>query len=136
MIVNKKHNTCTHVIQEFAHQPLLELAKTSFAVTPTVAHAAADAVIIAGRLLLDGLARVRWLIHDFGMTSEVAFNMRFDYYGPASKPGRNERCPCGSGRKFKRVSIGGGSSGTPRGAERTINVTNVLSCRIEGYWRE
>ena len=101
VIVNKRHNTGTHVIQEFAHQPLPELAKTGFAVTPTVAHAAADAVIVAGRLLLDGLAKVRWLIYDFGMTSEVAFNMRLDYYGRVSKPGRNERCPCGSGRKFK-----------------------------------
>jgi SEC-C motif len=101
VVINKKHNTGTHVVQEFAHRPLPELAKTDFATTPTVAHAAADAIIIAGRLLLDYLAKARWLVYDFGMTSEVAFNMRLNYYGRVGIPGRNERCPCGSGRKFK-----------------------------------
>jgi hypothetical protein len=101
VVVNKKHNTGTHIIQEFAHHPLPELSEAGFATTPNVAHAAADAVIVAGRLLLEELARSRWLVYDFGMTSEIAFNMRLDYYGCVSKPGRNERCPCGSGRKFK-----------------------------------
>jgi SEC-C motif len=101
---SRKHSSGTLMVQEIAHNPLPYLAESGFVTIPPLALAVVDAVIIAGKVLLDRLAHIRWLIYDVGMTSEVAFHMRLGYYGQMEKPARNDRCPCGSGKKFKACS--------------------------------
>lgn len=107
------HVTDTHVREIYARHPLEPLARTDFATVPTVAHAAADAVIAGGQILIRDLHRVRWLVHDFGFTTEAAFALKLDCYGCMPRPQRNDRCPCGSGRKFKACSHRWSAAGLP-----------------------
>ncbi|GAA2580621.1 hypothetical protein GCM10010435_67420 [Winogradskya consettensis] len=113
LVTRGKHSTGTHFREVYARHPLGMLAATGFELTPTVAHAAADAVIAGGRVLMRDLRRVRWLVYDLAMTSETAFALKVASFGTFARPERNDRCPCGSGRKFKSCQHRWGSSGLP-----------------------
>lgn len=67
-------------------------------IDPTVANAAADVLAEALDRLAPTLQELRWLVDDIGWTSEAVLARA---QSPESRPGRNDPCPCGSGRKFK-----------------------------------
>lgn len=62
--------------------------------------------------LLD-LARARWVVVDLGLTADLASSIELQATLAYKRPERNEQCPCGSGRKFKRCVHRWGQSGTP-----------------------
>jgi hypothetical protein len=112
-VTRGKHGTGTHIREVYARSTLAQLADSGFALTPTVAHKAADAVIASSQVLLPGLHRMQWLVHDLGFTSGTAFVLKLDAYGRRPRPQRNDRCPCGSGKKFKACSHRWGVAGMP-----------------------
>lgn len=74
---------------------------------------ALKAVNFAGELITADLQRMRWLIHDIGLTTEVVFRSTSLYPYHVSAPERNAPCPCGSGKKFKKCVHRWGESGFP-----------------------
>ena len=63
--------------------------------------------------MLEDLGVLRWLFNDLGITSKVAFQTDLKYFGRFPKPGVNDLCPCGSGKKFKKCVHRWGPSGMP-----------------------
>jgi hypothetical protein len=59
-VTRNTHATGTHFREMYACHPLEPLARTGFAVAPTVAHNAADAVIASGMILRRDLGKIRW----------------------------------------------------------------------------
>ena len=82
-------------------------------IEPTIAYAVADAICVSIDELLVEMPRVRWLIDDFGLTTRAAFGSRIPGIGLTSEPGRNDLCPCGSGRKFKSCGHRWGEAADP-----------------------
>ena len=109
----------SHVVERYERHPLETLVTKSGGLHPRVAQKAADAVIFATNLLADDLAKIRWVVEDLGLTGEVASALRLDVTLAHRKPERNDQCPCGSGRKFKRCVHRWGQPGTPLGVEVT-----------------
>jgi hypothetical protein len=70
-------------------------------IDPTVARAAIDATALAVQHLLPAWRLNRWLASDLGMTTGASFRYAQPTIGSLDRPKRNDRCPCGSGRKYK-----------------------------------
>ncbi|MFD9612753.1 YecA family protein [Streptomyces sp. NPDC059083] len=93
----------THAIERYARRPLKPLAASGYAMQPTVAHAAADALVLAADVVHSSLALVKWTVDDIGLTAEIHGLSRLSYAGGSGQPPRRgDTCPCGSGRKYKR----------------------------------
>lgn len=54
----------------------------------------------------DEKARLRELAQDMGYDDDMSFSD--PYVRPEPKPGRNDPCPCGSGKKYKKCCLGKG----------------------------
>ena len=95
--------------------PLSKIVSSPQRLEPIVAQKAADAVIFATDLLDQDLARVRWVLDDVGLTSDIAVSPQAPHpRWRMLQPARNvSKCPCGSGRKFKRCVHQWGQPGTP-----------------------
>jgi hypothetical protein len=112
------HDSKTHIIEVYARKPL---SQGKSAVRADVAQASADAMAIANTCLLDDLSRIRWILDDIGLTSGVAFGHTkgaellepVARIGALDQPDRNQLCPCGSGKKFKKCVHEWGMPGTP-----------------------
>ncbi|AVH60868.1 hypothetical protein C4B68_39815 [Streptomyces dengpaensis] len=104
----------THAIEQYARHPLQPLAASGYAVQPTVAHAAADALVLAAEVVHNSLSLVKWTMDDIGLTAEIQSLNRLPYAGSSDQPPqRSDPCPCGSGRKYKRCVHRWGQPGTP-----------------------
>lgn len=107
------HESKTHLLEFYARRPLGSDNQEQLPLQQDVAYAVADAVIIAVRSMLNDFTELRWMLFDVGLTSRVALEIDFDYFGRISKPGVNDRCACGSGRKSKKCLHEWGKSGIP-----------------------
>lgn len=92
----------SHLIERYARHPLDRIVSDAPRLEPTVAQKAADAVVLASDTLDQELRRTRWVIDDLALTTDIAASLRLDVPLAHPRPERNSRCPCGSGRKFKR----------------------------------
>jgi hypothetical protein len=93
------HEAGIQMITEVRRDPFA--TEEALLIESTIALAAVD---IANAVFAEGVPqfeRFRWIVDDFGLTTEVAFVSRFDYHGVHRRPRRNDLCVCGSGRKFK-----------------------------------
>lgn len=106
-------NARSHIVDRYERWPLELVISSSKRVQPTVAQKAADAVILATHLLHEDLARARWVVVDLGLTADLASSIELQATLAYKRPDRNEQCPCGSGRKFKRCVHRWGQSGAP-----------------------
>jgi hypothetical protein len=83
-------------------------------IEPTIAWKTADAAALSVRRFLQDLPTLRWTIFDLGLTTGVAHLSRTPYFGTVRPvPGRNDPCPCGSGRRFKACRHEWGSPAEP-----------------------
>lgn len=105
------HESRTHLLEKYARFPLSSMVGNEFGAT--VAKAAADSVIIACEILMNNLKWSRWIFDDIGFTSGVSSHAKLNYFGRMQLPGPNDRCPCDSGRKFKKCFHMWGESGLP-----------------------
>lgn len=103
----------SHIVDRYERWPLELVISSTKRVQPTVAQMSAEAVILATHLLRNDLARARWVIVDLGLTGDLASSIELRSIFAYKPPGRNEQCPCGSGRKFKRCVHRWGLSGIP-----------------------
>lgn len=103
----------THAIEHYARHPLEPLAASGYALQPTVARAAADALVLAADVVHDSLSLVQWTLDDIGLTAEIQGLNRLSYAGGGQPPQRSDPCPCSSGRKYKRCVHRWGQPGTP-----------------------
>ncbi|MGA5454562.1 YecA family protein [Streptomyces umbrinus] len=104
----------THAIEQYARHPLEPLAASGYALQPTVAHAAADALVLTADAMQDSLSLLKWTMDDIGLTTEIQGINRLSYAGDSGQPPqRSDPCPCGSGRKYKRCVHRWGRPGTP-----------------------
>lgn len=110
-------NVNTHILDRYERRPLDLIASTPQRVQPTIAQKAADAIIFSVGVLQRDLAAARWVIEDIGLTADVKSTLELAVALAYSRPERNERCPCGSGRKFKKCVHNWGASGVPLLAE-------------------
>lgn len=106
-------NARSHIVEQYARHPLQPMLSISPRTEPTVAQKAADAVVFATDLLHGDLINARRVIDDLGLTVDVASALRLNVTLAQKKPERNDQCPCGSGRKFKRCVHRWGQPGTP-----------------------
>lgn len=112
------HDSQTHIVEVYARKPV---SRGKSAVRADVAQASADAIAVASSSLLSDLTHVHWLLNDIGLTSGVAFAQArgaeliepVSRIGALRRPERNEPCPCGSGKKFKKCAHEWGMSGAP-----------------------
>ncbi|MCS0605689.1 SEC-C domain-containing protein [Streptomyces sp. LP11] len=104
----------THAIEHYARRPLKPLAASGYVMQPTVAHAAADALVLAAEVVDSSLSLVKWTMDDIGLTAEIHGLNRLSYAGGSDRsPQRSDTCPCGSGRKYKRCVHRWGQPSTP-----------------------
>ncbi|MET7944166.1 SEC-C domain-containing protein [Streptomyces sp. NPDC005302] len=104
----------SHAIEQYARHPLQPLADSGYAVAPTVAHAAADALILAAEVVQNSLSLAKWIMDDIGLTVEILGLNRLSYAGGSDQsPQRSDPCPCGSGRKYKRCVHRWGQPSSP-----------------------
>lgn len=112
------HDSKTHFVEVYARKPF---SRGHAAIRHDVACASGDAIAAVAALLPPDLALLRWLLDDIGLTSGVAFGhpTAIDFRVPVARigslrsPERNEVCPCGSGKKFKKCTHTWGLAGTP-----------------------
>lgn len=81
--------------------------------TNEVAEAVAVALAVCAEQLATQSPRLRWFVHDFGLTSGAATASVIDDWGLTTTQRRNEHCLCGSGRVAKRCSHEWGSNREP-----------------------
>ena len=106
-------NANTHLLERYERRPLELIASTPQRTQPTIAQKAADAIILSVGLLQRNLAAARWVVEDIGLTADVKSTLQLDVTLAHSRPQRNDRCLCGSGRKFKKCVHNWGASGVP-----------------------
>jgi hypothetical protein len=95
------HDTKTHAFNWFAPFPMhLEQSGTVSSVD-TVHAALARTAIIAVDVLMRTLDDVLRLIDDIGLTTGAPARATFAYWRRVVSTGRNQPCPCRSGRKVK-----------------------------------
>ncbi|MEU8200436.1 SEC-C domain-containing protein [Streptosporangium sp. NPDC049046] len=100
-----QHFTDTHRLTQIARNPLTHPSYEPV-IEPTVAIATADAIAVAADEIAARSAEMKWLIDDIGLTTKVASTSRLpDHVGAQPEPRRNDRCPCGSGRKYKSCGL-------------------------------
>lgn len=104
-----EHGSHTHMIETIARD---SLGSEQAMIEPTIAWAVADATTAAASTIIKDLQQLRWLLYDIGMTSEAGFRSDLGHLS-LRRPGVNEPCPCGSGRKFKKCVHNWGASGQP-----------------------
>lgn len=108
----------THVLERYERNPLETLVTISMGLHPRVAENAADAIILASRILCEDLSRARWVVEDLCLTADIAKALKLKATLAHPRPERNAKCPCGSGRKFKRCVHQWGESGMPLGSAK------------------
>jgi hypothetical protein len=108
-------NGRTHVLDRYERRPLDILVATpqGMRLQPTIAQKAAEAATFASDLLYQDLGRARWVVEDIGLTVDVKSSIRLQATLAHTRPERNQACPCGSGRKFKKCVHRWGESGVP-----------------------
>jgi hypothetical protein len=106
----------THILERYERHPLNTLVTMSRGLHPHVAENAADAVVLASAILCEDLAGARWVVEDLCLTADIAKALKLRTKLAHPRPQRNARCPCGSGRKFKRCVHQWGESGMPLGS--------------------
>ncbi|WJR32504.1 SEC-C metal-binding domain-containing protein [Mycobacteroides immunogenum] len=114
-----RDNANTHVFERYERHPLNTLVTMSQGLHPHVAQNAADAVVLASAILCEDLAEARWVVEDLCLTADIAKALKLKATLAHPMPERNARCPCGSGRKFKRCVHRWGESGMPLGSTDT-----------------
>ncbi|MEX3647619.1 YecA family protein [Mycolicibacterium porcinum] len=119
-----RDNARTHVFERYERHPLETLVTMSRGLHPRVAQKAADAIIMATRILSEDLVRARWVVEDLCLTADVAKALKLKATLAHSRPGRNATCPCGSGRKFKRCVHRWGEVGIPRLSDHMSGATD------------
>lgn len=125
-VVRLRDSARSHLLERHARHPLDDRASNPQAFTPTVAQRAADAIILATDLLDQDLVRVRWVLDDVGLTTQIADSLPLkllDFPLAHQHPERNSACPCGSGRKFKHCVHRWGQPGIPAADEPNRVVT-------------
>lgn len=85
-------------------------------IDPTVALAVLGVFSVSVDALLNEAGRLRWLIHDFGLTTGVAFCALELSFGAARPPAGAEACLCGSGLRFSACRHRWGEPSVPPGA--------------------
>lgn len=108
-----RDNAKTHILERYERNPLETLVTISRGLHPRVAENAADAIILASRILYEDLLRARWVVEDLCLTADIAKALKLKATLARSRPERNAPCPCHSGRKFKRCVHRWGESGIP-----------------------
>jgi SEC-C motif len=99
-VVNQgRHKTGATFAADLAR---ITAGRTTTIVKPTVALAVTDGTSIVVDLLREVLPRLRWMAYDLAVAAGVPSPGNALWFGDMREPpGRNQRCPCGSGRKFK-----------------------------------
>ncbi|WP_432164603.1 YecA family protein [Streptomyces sp. bgisy031] len=92
----------SHVIEHYARDPLDLIVSNPRTQQPTVAHKAADAIILAVDTIDRHLTNAQWVMDDLGLTTEIGDALLLNFPLRHLHPDRNAPCPCGSGRRLKR----------------------------------
>jgi hypothetical protein len=69
---------------------------------PNVAIAAARSLCLSLETFAIAWPRFVRTVDDFGLTTELCFRIKLQYWRRHGRPSPNEPCPCGSGRKWKK----------------------------------
>jgi hypothetical protein len=101
------------VTEDYARDPEHLVDADASSLSNIIPEQALDATIFSAQLVISELELVRWLIHDIGLTTGLAFRSTPNYPCHTPLPERNASCPCGSGRKFKKCVHTWGESGRP-----------------------
>jgi len=117
-----RHNRAGAIMRTVISRRPPESAWYERSIRQEVPLAVVNALEISARLLARSLPRPRWLVEDIGLTSGVAWHVKDPSRmaapmppstGCMTKPERNDPCPCGSGKRFKKCQHERGLDAVP-----------------------